>query len=308
MEKEPCIIGKNLTPEDREELKGWLERIREQARQPIEGEFEKTENELKFIERVNLYIAEEFEELGLKDKPEVKPEQVHLLPKEIFDEWFPELGSQACSSGNRQAIYIDKSASMGLELPVFKSILHESLHLASRYKFRKEEGVGAAYRFGYKVYNPKSDHEHFSGLNEAVIDKIAKEIFEKREKELTDEFGFSENEKKTLFWYDEYIRPLETIIEKIAAKNGETEEEAWRRFKKGLFTGEMMHLREVEKTFGKEALKIFAALGSGTKNLSKDEVNEKVARYFETGDSEERQKLAKTILGKGVRRIKIEFE
>ncbi len=307
MEKEPIIIGKNLTLEDKEEIKNRLEKIKEQARQPIEGEFEKTEDELKFIERVNSYIGEELWGLGLEDKPEIKPEQVHLLPKEVFDEWFPELGSQACSSANRRAIYIDKSASTGLRLPVFKSLLHESLHLASHYKFRSEENKGMAYRFGYKIYNPKNDHEHFSGLNEAVIDKTAKEIFAKREKELADEFGFPESEKKTLFWYDEYVKPLEAIIGKIAEKNGETGETVWRRFKKGLFTGEMMHLREVERVFGKDALKVFAALGQTTKFLSVDEVNEKVLRYFETDDPEERQKLAKTILGKGAKKIPINF-
>ena len=308
MEREPIIVGKSLGPEDKEELKGRLEKIKEQARQSIEGEFEKTEDELKFVKKVNSYIGEEFGNLGLGKNLEIRPEQVHLLPHKIFDEWFPDLGSQACSSANRQAIYINKSASMGLRLPVFKSILHESLHLSSHYKFRMEDGKGVAYRFGYKIYNPKNDHEHFSGLNEAVIDKTAREIFGKHEEELTDEFDFSPEEKKTLFWYDEYIRPLEAIIGKIAAGRGESEEMVWNRFKKGLFSGEMMHLRKVEKIFGKDALKVFAALGQETKTLSKDEVNEKVLRYFEADDPVERQKLAKTILGKGAKRIKIEFE
>ncbi len=71
MEKEPFIFGKNLAPELAEDARESLKQLRKEALQPLEGELEKTPEELKFIGKINEYIAEEFEELRLKDLPSV---------------------------------------------------------------------------------------------------------------------------------------------------------------------------------------------------------------------------------------------
>jgi len=62
-------------------------------------------------------------------------------------------------------------------------------------------------------------------------------------------------ENKDIF-YNLPLEILEIVLEKIAKNNKEKPEQVWQRFKKGFFTGEMMHLRDVEKTFGKGALRV----------------------------------------------------
>ena len=85
-------------------------------------------------------------------------------------------------------------------------------------------------------------------------------------------------------------------MEKIAEKNSESKEAVWMRFKKGEFTGEMMHLREVERTFGKGALRVLAALGSGTRNMKRSKLIEQTESYFKTDDVAAQEKIAKEIL------------
>lgn len=61
-------------------------------------------------------------------------------------------------------------------------------------------------------------------------------------------------------------------------------------------TGEMMHLRDVERVFGPGALRMLAAAYSGTRDLESSEVDEKLFRYFETDDKNEQDEIANDIL------------
>ncbi len=59
----------------------------------------------------------------------------------------------------------------------------------------------------------------------------------------------------TIFWLTYY--PKTSIVE-IAKQKGEDENAVWQKIKRGQFTGEMMHLRDVEKYLGKGVLKKIA--------------------------------------------------
>jgi hypothetical protein len=53
----------------------------------------------------------------------------------------------------------------------------------------------------------------------------------------------------------------------VAKAKNETRDEVWQRIKKGYFTGELMHLRDIERTLGPGTLEKVAAAGDRAKNL-----------------------------------------
>jgi hypothetical protein len=93
---------------------------------------------------------------------------------------------------------------------------------------------------------------------------------------------------------------IDLVIDKIAAKKGESKDEVWNRFKKGFFDGSMMHLRDVEETFGKGSLRVFAHIGHyRTNNISEEQefkANNLMRRYFGSDDDKERDKIARQIM------------
>jgi hypothetical protein len=70
---------------------------------------------------------------------------------------------------------------------------------------------------------------------------------------------------------------------------GETKEDVWKRFKRGEFTGEMMHLRDVETAFGAHSLEILAMMESR-------KFNKRILKYFSTKDLIERERIGKKII------------
>jgi hypothetical protein len=85
------------------------------------------------------------------------------------------------------------------------------------------------------------------------------------------------------------IEIVEIIIQKVAEKKGEDRELVWQRFKRGLFSGEMMHLRDIEETFGKGSLRILASLES------EDVPVAMVKKYFESENETEKNAIAREI-------------
>jgi len=298
IEKEYNIVGKGVIPEEVEDTSHYLEGRKDDAMKLIEGEYIKTPEELNVVKHINQYLNEEFKELDIKEKAKILPDQIHLLPTNIYNR-LPSISSKeklrAFFYSPNQAAYIDKDDAKS-RLALYKTMFHESVHVASFLKFRikKEEGKVNQYRVGYST--GVEEHEHFTGLNEMVVDKLVHEMLRKHEKELLEEFKITpEESKQTIYYYPSNI--LDTIIGKIAEKNNEKEEVVWNQFKKGLFAGEMMHLREVERTFGKGSLRMLAALESGTKkDLEGGEDYRKILEYFQTDDEKEREQIAEDIL------------
>lgn len=299
MRKEYHIFGKKLTFDEAKKAVCYLEREKQKYSRPLEGEIEKTPDELKFIETINQYLNQEFEELGIKETPDVAPEQIHLLTREGYKKYAPREPSGAVSDPMKQGVIIDKSSRTN-RLALYKTIFHESIHLlgCKKYCFDAEYKMVKPYRSGYATHHPESAyHEHFRGLNEAVIDKIIIEIFNKHKDELKKEFNITpkENQESIVYFYP-WVEILNKIIQEIAEKNNEDEKMAWQRFKKGYFTGEMMHLREIEKTFGKGALRVLAAVESDIKDVPEEKMKQQLLEYFETDDERTKNKIAAEIL------------
>lgn len=68
--------------------------------------------------------------------------------------------------------------------------------------------------------------------------------------------------------------------------------------KKGLFTGEMMHLRDIERTFGENSLRILGSWVPTDDDDNPDKVAgyKKIYKFFATDDAAEREKLRQELL------------
>lgn len=60
------IVGKNITPEKREDFASQQKKIEKESREPFAREIEKNERGRKILQFINNCIAEKFKELGLE--------------------------------------------------------------------------------------------------------------------------------------------------------------------------------------------------------------------------------------------------
>ncbi len=316
------IFGNEMdNPDIRQEAEESSAEKRKVGLEKIEGELEKTLEQQEAIHKTNVYIQEEFVHLNILDFNPVEPERYHYLPKDIYENSnHPD--TEGSSLQGLRAIDINYDTINGAFLPRLKELhilIHESLHLHSSLSHfvttRKRTYNNQLYEFtntiqntsGYRAIKPgksKDSHIHFNGLNEAVIDTLTLEIINNHTSEIKKEFAIS-NEEWQKFNDDNtegYLverKILNIIIKKIAEKDNVPEEEVWSTIKKGLFTGEMMHLRLIEKTYGKGSLRVLSALSEGAKDyteLSGNEIKEKFLEYFLADDETERNKIALFIL------------
>jgi len=205
------------------------------------------------------------------------------------------------------------------KLELFHAVAHELIHAASyeRYhlcidakieeenseeKIKMNSVVNS--RSGYKLpgNNDKIAAEYFSGLDEMVIEKVFTDICKKHKKELKKEIDLSRTDIRKLIehkYFNTYsLDILNLIIEEVARVKKEKIDKVWERFKRGLFTGEIMHIRDIERVFGEGALKVLSVLNFHNDNDSfaqKQENENKVLIYLVTEDKVKREKLAEEI-------------
>lgn len=292
------LVGKNLNNKKvyKESQSKLTDQIFEKLR-PVEGELEKTEQEKKMIMMVDILLEEVFEELDLEYDHFIDENQVHVIPENKHSEYIGK-GAEASYHSDDQQIYLERALFKKLAGDHFHSLLHESVHAVSHHKyFVHEHGQVDNYRLGYRTAHPTKDLEHFRAFNEAVTERITLEIINKKENELSEELSIpKESFGDAYMSYSEEVDVLETMIDTISEKTEKPFNEIWSRIKKSLFTGEMMHLREVEEVFGKDGLKVLASMKT---HYQKEEskVLELYKLYFSNKLSDtERSLITKRIL------------
>lgn len=301
-EREYKIYGKDVTPEIKEDVKAAIEEWRGEARKPMEGEIEKTPQETAFVKTLNGWLGEEFAELNLP-RAEVVPEQIHILTEDGFRRVCDE--DIAGFFGKHGVIIVNKDFCLARDHDfLLKVIMHESVHgvsMEKHYVDVAEHDVifsGLGHRIGSLGKTSEDEHEHFRGLNEAITEAVAYELWHKHSAELKDEFGVDTVKKHFNF---SLMRTLDVLLGRMAEKSGKKQEEILRELKKGMLDGTMMHLREVEKAFGPGSLRVLAAFQSCTKTDKENAEHEdfiagKIARYFLIDDEAERDAIAKEVL------------
>jgi len=330
------VIGHDLSGEKETEAQKHIDRKKVIGTARIEGEFIKTPYDLQMIKMANDLVSSEIVNLGIETHCEVLPEQIHFLPNNY--KYF-KTGNRT-RSGFHNAIsgmicLKKESASdtAAEKVKVFKTLLHEIIHVYSFEKFYANNFEGgrinysAIYRSGYKTNNiNESDHVHFKGLNEAVTEMLTIQAIEANYEKINASLGLQKSDwNDSKFSYTLERKIISQIIEKlslskavsqvhsqdeVAAKDsvGEIFEkellarnEFWTKILKGYFTGDMMFLRELEEYFGKGSLRVLSALDGGTKdkpNVPKlhNKINERIYQFFTTDDQTERDHIAHEIL------------
>ena len=291
------IYGESLTPEDRERVAETLEKWNAESRKSLNGEMEKTPEQFQFIKDANAWIKQEFTELGIENPPIVAQELIHYLPEEEYkkldDRQRKTIG---ISFSLENTAYVNVSVCHRLQL--FKTTLHEMIHLASAKAVfvDPEKARINPYRIGYNVERGRS---LFHGLDEAVVDKTTLEILKNHWEEMEKKFSVSEEEteKNSVTYYHDYMLILNTIIDEMSDRTQKNSEEIWKNFKKGLLTGELMHIREIERVYGKGGLRILSLMGQDSDSKKHDAMLRKIKEYFSEKDLKEREAIAKKILG-----------
>lgn len=301
MQEQPFIHGvKN--EQEREEARKYLENSFLIGREPVEGEEPKTEKENRMIQMVNLFLMQEFKRLEIEESfIPISPEQIHLLSQEVYKE---ETGREDTNHGfavpTAKAVCINKGSRS--QNSFFATLFHEMVHLASHQKFyaHPESQKVQMYRIGYGVVN-QEEKEKFRGFNEFLTDLTVHEIWRKGGNQLQEELSFTTEEANTipLKYFGKYKGLFREIIIRMAESNQEEPQETADRVLKGMFTGEMMHLRDIEKVYGENALEILSLLGKG--DVPKDEaetIDKKVTEYFHETDENKRKVIGEELLKK----------
>lgn len=280
------ILGKKWSDKERKDAKDFIGYEQQRASDPVNGEYQKIEDDNRIISTLNNYLQEELEVLGLEGIDDINPNQIHLYPSATYKQKFPKVDATAFHEAFDKVINIDADEVDVIgRLQFFKGLLHEMVHVASKSKYYlKADKSLKATRSGYHIANPIKEHEHLKGLNEAVVEKTTRDIFDKHRLEIIRDFDISledySKEAKYLDYYDLYIEVLEIIVKRVADTNREKEDEVWNRFKRGIFTGEMIHLKDVEKAYGKGALRVLDILESDKMYVAPEETIEWVKNYF----------------------------
>ncbi len=296
-ERKFLFTGKNLGPETSERIAGEFEAIREKGGHRMEGEIEKSERFLHFIQLANKYLQEDVARVGL-ELPAVRPDQIHLFHNEVFARLAEERGLDgedlaAWYEALQGAIYVN--ADIGSAIKVFLAVSHEMLHLLSFHKWHFDiVGDRAWKRVGYAIEHREKGEvalEKLDGLNEAMTEEINRNIMTRRKSELAALFG-EPLPDEILFTYSPQRELLGLLITRTAKRLNEQEDEIWGAMLRGYFTGEIMHLRMLQRAFGPRTLDILSLLGADTSQETFDDM----MSYFSGEDEVERDALRKKLL------------
>lgn len=330
LEKDITIVGFDKEkqdidhPENRKARKIIEKSIRD-GRGRQKEEKDKTEKEHEMIANVNEWIENEVISLGISNSREtLNPNRVHLFEKapnlirssgissinptkRMIKLVRPETQSFFEKVKNNIESILKKELSPKYNIYTqLQSLLHEAIHYYGhiKYQHNKKEDSLSIYRFGYQITNDlgkEKEHEHFTGFNEGITEKITLDILEKNKNLIKTKLKISEKEiregstSSQVSSYKINLGILEKILEKVSEKEKRHKEEVWENIKKGYFTGDMMHLRSIEKVFGPKALRILSDWGNIKDNYIKSVY---VFNFFNVDTEKEREDAYKAFVGK----------
>ncbi len=278
-------LGPEMTAESLKELS----RSFQEGLRPTEGEIEKTAEELLWINFANHIIKQEIEALGLSSSLSLEPERVHLFSE---DDITNLKGGDGYHSPVTKGLFVRKKAN---RVFYYRTLFHESVHFFGYHNYHGEKDKVwlKQYRQGFFVRQPKkSRHEHFRGLNEAVVELITSDLLNQHQVEVTAKFKFRSEElqayrTRPLQPYDSYVELLAFIIYGIAKSRNVEPQKIWSFLKRGYFNGSMLSFPLVDKVYGRGSLRVLGELGTsfGKEDIDVSEtVHEfdKIASYFKS--------------------------
>lgn len=315
------FAGPAMTPDKAEEAGRVLKTYREViSEQKPRSAIEKSFDEEKAIWLIDDILKKEFVAMGIDWIPEIDADRF----QHMSEQWF-----KSQTQKNTAGIHYPVEDQMafnrgraGSAVLVYKVIFHEAIHNAAKRKYwAKPATVDGkkglqfdAYRGGYQSANlasPDGVHVHLVGFNEGVVEMTSQTYFHKYAHQIQEELAVTESEMdESGFAYEKSRAIIREIVRTLSLGQEIPETEVWKKIRKGQFTGEMMHLRDIEYLYGKGALRVLDALVVGSdesrtvaENQTIRRRNEKILEYFKSsdrpGDEKKtvRQALAREILG-----------
>lgn len=274
------FFGKNISPDQEKVIGDKMHNAWESSRAiKAENEVEKNPEDVRFIDRMNDYLREEFEELGISDYEPLSPHDIRFVSENFGN-------AVAAYDPDSRIMFVWKDPRIKKQ-DTYVAILHEMIHSASFHKYhirKRENGSKVSvknYRFGYESKHPDRSASSLKGLNEALTCRVQLDIFnQKHLQDINKEFDFSM--KEGIKFKDKSQEILDEIISGIAEHTKEKKDEVLKRFKGGLFTGEMLHLRDIEQVFGKGSLQTLNTWEQSTLENEHEalENQERILQYF----------------------------
>lgn len=226
---------------------------------------EKTPEDTYVIGEFNKYLAEEAKILGLEFDP-IAIENIIILDPDEYDKI---IGSDSRGSfkPNHKLIFLKRTKGVGQ----YHALLHEMIHHQSSQVFvTYPESAPNVERLGYHIYERNEREEKLMGFNDGVTELLTAEILNRHKNEILSNLAyFKDQSSYAKMEIDDFFKGnrgdgafVEMLIIKVAQKTKQSEEEIWKTFKTGMLTGNMMHLKIIEKVFGKGSLKVLAKHGS----------------------------------------------
>lgn len=307
------LVGKGVEKLDPQVVKEHFEKNTALGKVAKEGELEKTEDQIRLINGVDTMVSDELQRLGVPKLRNLEKEQVHIMPRNYDTPYLPkgkggqfnaqklDIKLRTGEKTTKEEILDFARHLMGNNKVILKNrfgflktLLHESIHHAGHLKSyvvkSKEKDYFNPYRSGYKIINrfDKKERIILEGFNEGVVERLTRELIEKNREYIEKNLKISEQEKNNNIQkthsYDLNVDLIKVLTESLSKKEEVPEQQVWDRFKRGHFTGEMMHLRSIEKLYGKGSLRVLGVFGDKKKK-------EEIIGYFTTSSPEERKKM-----------------
>ncbi len=292
--KKPEFIGRKYSAEEKSKADDALKTWAKESREPIEGELEKTDEEIKIIKTANSLIEKEFKFLGLESYKPISFEQVHILSAEVFKSKFPDFDGLAFFRSTLDAVYVNKDR-IDNKARALSRILHELIHRASTQRFYadRESNVYDA-RVGYRIRSPWKGPERedrLRGFNELMNDYTTHAVLLKNVDAL-DDLGIShEDIQGPIYNYMRYGSILEAIIKKISLKKGITQQQAFLDMERGQFQSFILNLKDIEHAFGKGSLEILSYLGVVKDKERMEKLDTMIEEFFVENDEGKRSEI-----------------
>lgn len=294
------FIGRNYSEDEKTELTQALGDWSNESLEALEGELEKSEDELKMIQSLNSMVKEELDSLGISKHNSLPQERVHILDDKGFKTSFPESENKAFFSSNNDAIYLNKEV-IDTKARMVSALLHEIIHRTSTRKFYADES-GDIYdaRVGYRInsnWKNPNRRERFRGFNEIMTDVTTYKILLKNKEVLKHDFEIDPEELKgPIFSYMNLAPILNSIIQKVAIDNKKTHQEIFDIFEKGQFESNILNLKVIEKSFGAGSLDIISLLGTLSNEQENGILEEMIGDYFSEVNEIKRKELGLKVL------------
>ena len=297
MEKNPEFIGRKYEADEKLKLQQTMQSRSEESLLPIEGELEKTKEELLMIETIDSLIENELMELDVDTYKPIKPEQVHILSGSVFDDTFPDSTDKAFFVSASDIVYLNRDTADS-RARIFSTLLHELIHRASTRKFYCDEADGAIgnARVGYRLRSTwkkdKNRQNRLRGFNELMADYTVYKLLMKNQQELESTLGITKGDiQGPIYTYMHYGPILESLLEKISKERDVSQGEVFADFERGQFSNNLLVLKQINSTFGKGSVEILSLLETLDDAQANNELEQMIKDYFSEPDQAKREAL-----------------